>query len=415
MLYLVSFLILAAPAPADDELDSVVTLLEFVLEADESTAVGCLEKLTQQARSGVLPSSKLQALRLRLDPVLKPILSKRSESALYAASLELATLWGDEAAKEQLRMIALDRNQKETIRASALETLAVTQDALLLLKSEDLLLTKPNATAIPAKFIDVLGRYERPEVAGILLKAYKQLAAELQPKAVGVLVQRPNWSKQLLAAIERNDLPASVLNVNHLRALLASQDKELAAQAKQRFGSVRLERDPQRDRLITQMRDLLTKTAGDELRGQAVFNRVCGQCHKIHGAGQEVGPDITSNGRASFDQLLSNVFDPSLVIGPGYQAVTVATQDGRVLTGLVAEDNEQRIVLKTQGGKVETIARSDIDEVSRPNLSLMPEGIEKQLTTQELADLFAFLVLDRPPHDPSARPISGTPLRPSKP
>ena len=91
------------------------------------------------------------------------------------------------------------------------------------------------------------------------------------------------------------------------------------------------------------MRELLGKTSGDALRGQAVFNKVCGQCHKIHGHGQEVGPDITRNGRASFDQLLSNVFDPSLVIGASYQARTVITTDGRVLTGLVAEDNEQRL------------------------------------------------------------------------
>ena len=57
-----------------------------------------------------------------------------------------------------------------------------------------------------------------------------------------------------------------------------------------------------------------------------------------------------SNGRNDFEQLLSNVFDPSLVIGPGYQATTVATTDGRVLTGLLAEDGKERVVLKIQGG-----------------------------------------------------------------
>ena len=68
-----------------------------------------------------------------------------------------------------------------------------------------------------------------------------------------------------------------------------------------------------------------------------MFKKVCAQCHKIYGEGQDVGPDITSNGRASFDQLLSNVFDPSLVIGAGYQARIVTTTGGRVLTGLLAE------------------------------------------------------------------------------
>jgi hypothetical protein len=67
------------------------------------------------------------------------------------------------------------------------------------------------------------------------------------------------------------------------------------------------------------------------------------------------------------------------------------------------------VVLKTQGGKLETIARGDVEEISVSPVSLMPEGIEKQLKPQEIADLFAFLVLDRPPGDPAAKKIPGAP------
>jgi putative heme-binding domain-containing protein len=157
------------------------------------------------------------------------------------------------------------------------------------------------------------------------------------------------------------------------------------------------------------MRSLLSRTKGDPIRGIAVYKNLCGQCHKIHGEGVEVGPDITSNGRANFEQLLSNVFDPSLVIGPGYQAVTVIDTKGRSLTGLVVEDNATRIVLKVQGGKQEVVARKNVEKVEVSKLSLMPEGVEKQLKPQEIADLFAFLVLDRHPSDPKARRIPGTP------
>ena len=133
------------------------------------------------------------------------------------------------------------------------------------------------------------------------------------------------------------------------------------------------------------------------------------QCHKIHGAGKDVGPDITLNGRSTYDQLLSNVFDPSLVIGVGYQATTVTTKKGRTVTGLLTEETPQRIVLKLQGGEVVVFAQNDVDEINRLKVSLMPEGIEKQLKPQELADLFAFLCLDKPPSDPTARKIPGTP------
>ncbi len=158
------------------------------------------------------------------------------------------------------------------------------------------------------------------------------------------------------------------------------------------------------------MKELVQRTPGDALEGRVVFNKLCAQCHKMYGEGKEVGPDITANGRSSFDQLLSNVFDPSLVIGADYQPLTVATADGRVLSGLVVENSDQRIVLKVQGGKLETVPKSEVEESRKSEVSLMPEGIEKQLKPQEIADLFAFLLLDKPPEDPNAKLLPGAPV-----
>jgi putative heme-binding domain-containing protein len=178
---------------------------------------------------------------------------------------------------------------------------------------------------------------------------------------------------------------------------------------KARWGTVRSERNPEREKVVAEMGRFLRTAKGDAERGQMVFKNVCGQCHKIHGEGIEVGPDLTGNGRSTFEQLLSNVFDPSLVIGSAYQAVNVQTVKGQVLTGLLAEDSPGRVVLKLQGGKAEVIPRKDIEEMNVSRISLMPEGLEKQLKPQELADLFAFLTLDRPPSDPKARRIPGAP------
>ena len=156
---------------------------------------------------------------------------------------------------------------------------------------------------------------------------------------------------------------------------------------------------------------MLNKTKGDPQKGIAVFKKLCAQCHKIYGEGQEVGPDLTNDGRANFDLLLSNVFDPSLVIGASYQATNVVTVQGRSLTGLLVEDGPKRVVLKLQGGKLETIPRGDVDVLSVSKVSLMPEDVEKQLKPQEIADLFAFLTLDQPPNDPAARRIPGRRIR----
>jgi putative heme-binding domain-containing protein len=217
------------------------------------------------------------------------------------------------------------------------------------------------------------------------------------------------WSKALLAEIGAKKIPTAALNVNQVRKLLASKDKDLVQQVTKVWGTVRTDRNPEREKLVAEMRDMLKKTPGDPIAGRLHFNKICAQCHKIYGEGQDVGPDITANGRSDFEQLLSNVFDPSLVIGAGYTATTVVTGDGKSIAGLIVEEGPQRIVLKTQGGKIETIARDNIDQVLRSKLSFMPEDVEKQLRPQEIADLFAYLCLDRPPENPKAKKIPGAP------
>jgi putative heme-binding domain-containing protein len=89
--------------------------------------------------------------------------------------------------------------------------------------------------------------------------------------------------------------------------------------------------------------------------------------------------------------------------------VTVVTEDGRNLTGLVAEDNDQRIVLRLPGDAEEIIPRNNINYLRESKLSMMPEGIEHSLSRKDLADLFAFLAFDKHPTDPEAKLIPGAP------
>jgi len=243
----------------------------------------------------------------------------------------------------------------------------------------------------------------------VVLEAYARLEPNLQPRAIELLTQRTSWGKQLLQTMAKKTIPATALNVNQARRLLATKDPEVVNLVQSLWGRVREDRNPEREKMVAQMRDFLNRTRGDPRAGLVVFKNVCAQCHKMYGEGQDVGPDITVNGRASFDQLLSNVFDPSLVIGAAYQATNVTTTRGRLLTGLLVEDSPQRVVLKMQGGKLETIPRSDIEEMNISKVSMMPENLEKQIKPQELADLFAFLCLDKPPGDPAAKKIPGSP------
>ena len=110
------------------------------------------------------------------------------------------------------------------------------------------------------------------------------------------------------------------------------------------------------------------------------------------------------------------MLDPSLVIGPAYQVTTIVTKDGRNLTGLVTEESDRHVTLKMPGEGVESIPRNNIKSTRLSKLSMMPEGLETVFDKSRLADLFAFLSLDRPPDDPQAQRIPGAPptVRPVK-
>ena len=262
---------------------------------------------------------------------------------------------------------------------------------------------RPAARELQREALAALAASTHAEVATMVLASYDALDLTVRSAAVDLLASRPAWSHALLAAIDEGRLPARVLGPHQARKLVLSGDAELAEAVRRIWGTVRTERDPQREQVVQQMLALVREERGDPQAGAAVFQKACGVCHRIYGEGHDVGPDVTLNGRGSIEQLLSNVFDPNLVIGADYQARTVVTVDGRVVVGLVVEESPQRLTLKLQGGQQESFARESVEAIEVSALSMMPEGVERQLTEQELADLLAFLVLDRPPDDPQAR------------
>src|SRR5262249_40397701 len=159
-----------------------------------------------------------------------------------------------------------------------------------------------------------LGKLDSPKVGVLVLERYADLEPEVKPRAIELLTERPVWGKQLLGEIQAKKIPTSAVNLNQVRKLLATKDPAIAKQVHAIWGAIREGRNPDREKVVAQMRDVITKTPGDPNKGTLIFKKLCAQCHKLHGEGAEVGPDLTGNGRSDFEQLLSNVFDPSLVI-----------------------------------------------------------------------------------------------------
>jgi len=379
------------------------TLNEDLLDA--TAKQNCLNALAERLRQRSLTDEQQTAIAALLHD------DSQLEGAgdLGAPLVVVRALLGSEEAQQAVRGTFIDPDRKPADRVAALQTLIAADDANVLPAVKQVLADGNTAGRLEASVVESLGGARHPDVARILIERFPHLDEDVQPKAIEVLTQRPGWSLALLDAIEAKQIDRNRLNVNQLRRLATFRDESVKTALARVYGQIRLDGRTDRQQVIRKHRELLRRTPGDPRAGVAVFRKICAQCHKMYGEGAEVGPDITRNGRNNWEQLLSNVFDPSLVIGPGYQARQLLTDDGRVLTGLPVEETDQRIILKIQGGKLETISRDQVEEYRVSNVSMMPEGIEKQLTPQELADLFAYLALDAPPEDPEAKLLPGAP------
>jgi putative heme-binding domain-containing protein len=396
--------ILSAPLPNGQ---AVATFVKLAASHDGERAKDCLSAIS--LRLGALNESETERLKLDLQPVLSEFLGGSADAPYFVGAQLLAARLGIariEAAAIRERFTST--NQLEASRLQALDAIIAFRDPQLLAVLPEVL--SSGSPQFLRRIFAALGRMEDPKLASVVLAAYPRLAPELQPLAVDLLMQRERWARQLLDAVLADKLPKAILNANHLRKILESNDRDALWAVEKAFGKVREERNPERERVVAEMDAYLHEHKGDPHRGQVVFRNLCGQCHTIYDEGGKIGPDITANGRASFEQLLSNVLDPSLVIGPAYQVTTVVTKDGRNLTGLIAEDNEQRVVIRMPGEGEETVPRNNVKYLRVSRLSMMPEGLEELIPRQGLSDLFAFLSLDKPPADPSARVIPGAPL-----
>jgi len=111
----------------------------------------------------------------------------------------------------------------------------------------------------------------------------------------------------------------------------------------------------------------------------------------LHGEGNKIGPDLTPYPRHELAYLLLHTVDPNAVIRPAYQAVVVATSDGRVLTGLLAEPTPKTVTLLDAKNKRLLLARDDIEEMKDSPQSLMPEKVFADLNEDQIRNLFAYL------------------------
>jgi putative heme-binding domain-containing protein len=143
----------------------------------------------------------------------------------------------------------------------------------------------------------------------------------------------------------------------------------------------------------------LVQVPGNAERGKEVFfsrKAACYGCHRATGKGGSVGPDLSQVGRfRTTRDLLESILFPSSSIVPEFRAYTVHTKDGRATVGMIVRETSDAIYLRTAQLAEVRVGRGEVEEMSPSATSIMPEGLEKTMSRQELSDLLEFLYKQR--------------------
>ena len=339
-----------------------------------------------------LPPSWLDSLKRTIaerDPVLSPIAIttlrsfalKGGDSDLQTALLEIAKshMFEDEVrvealaaipdigvqpAVEHLQLLAGNRGE-----AASVSTRSAAVDALVKSKLE------PVSLAIVVDSIPQVGPLELNRLLG----AFEHCSDE----TVGL---------KLVAALKQSPVLTS-LRVDAVKSRLAKFPASVQAEAEALYAAINVEAGRQQEKL----NDLVGSLAGGDIRrGQVVFNSqkaACSACHNAGGyKGGNIGPDLSRIGKIRTERdLLESLVFPSVSFVRSYEPILVVMKSGKQFNGLIRKETPDEITLATGAKEEARVLRSEIEEIRPSTVSIMPAGLDTQLTKEQLADLIAFL------------------------
>ncbi|HEY2893263.1 MAG TPA: PVC-type heme-binding CxxCH protein [Pirellulales bacterium] len=302
---------------------------------------------------------------------------------------ELGVVFGDGRAADDLRAIIVDNDAEAAARQQALRTILRGKPADLILVLHNLV--GDRATALEA--IRGLALYDHSDTPARILQSWHQFGPNERAAAIDTLCSRPAYAQKLMGMLRDGTIRKSELSASHARQIRSFDESHLNAQLAELWGEVRTSTAEKRS-VIEQLKSKLTPDVLAEAhpsQGRALFQKHCANCHVLYGAGHKVGPDLTGSNRKNLDYLLENIVDPSASLAADFRALAVVLEDGRVLNGVITDQNERTLTLQTAEEPV-TLDRKTIEETRPTANSLMPDGLLQNLSNGEVCDLVSYLI-----------------------
>lgn len=325
-------------------------------------------------------------------PVIGSLTANRSRKGHYLQQLS-----------QQGRLAQLDELKVRLVRAAGEtavdETLAVSERVAAInsmrfgtlepvSKSLVGLISNRQPHLVSQAAIETLGSFNSPMTAKPLLAAWDQLSPKLRATATEVLFARNDRLTLLFDAVDADQISLADIGTPRLQIAAKSRDPKIKSRAAKYLANMG---SSDRTKILNKYQAALTLDA-DTVKGRKLFTQHCAVCHKLNGVGHEIGPNLASIRNRGAETILVNVIDPNREVNPQYLNYVLLTQDGRAMTGMVAAETASSVTLRRAESASDTVLRVDIDELKSTGLSIMPEGLEKSITVQDMADIIAFLM-----------------------
>jgi putative membrane-bound dehydrogenase-like protein len=330
-----------------------------LLKRPEYLRVGLAGLLADPSRSGL----NINLLRLKLDDASTATLDRAlSDARTDAANAALS----------------------EATRSESIDLLAVAGNAMEMLVP--LAIDEPNQ-AIRLRAVAAISRSTNSVRWQLLLDSFSRQTPAVQAAILEGSLASPARSLLLLDAVAAGRIKATEVGVNHARQLMNHSDPAIKRQAEQLLADA-IPAD--REQALAEYQVVL-EMKSDAARGRGLFDKHCGTCHQVGGVGVPIAPDISDSREKSVAQLLTDIIQPNRAIDSNYFSYTAVTVGGRVHTGILAAETSTSVTLKQAEGKDVTLRSDEIEELQSDGISFMPDGLEKNISPQDMADLIGFV------------------------
>ncbi len=347
--------------------------------SDIDLAIEQVSALPAANASFTLPIiGSLTAYRFRKNHYLQQLSQQGRLAKLDELKLELVRATGRAAANESLAVPARVAATK-AMRFGGLEQVSTPLTDLISNRQPHL---------VSQAAIETLGTFSSPTTAKPLLLAWGKLSPKLRSTATEVLFARSDRLTQLFDAVDADRISLADIGTPRLQIAAKSRDAKIKSRATEYLANMG---SADRTKILAKYQSALTLDA-DPTRGRKLFNQHCAVCHKMDGVGHEIGPNLASIRNRGAETILANVIDPNREVNPQYLNYVLLTQDGRAMTGMVAAETASSVTLRRAESASDTVLRVNIEELKSTGLSIMPEGMEKSINVQQMADIISFLM-----------------------